>query len=51
MRLLAGELIKTTLSEIGKRFSEVPRGEAEIAHHADGPADMSCAYLAEHARR
>lgn len=51
MRLLAGELIKTTPSEIGKRFTEVPRGEAEIAHDADGLADMSCGYLAEPARR
>lgn len=46
---LAGELI-TTLSEIGKRFSETPRSEAEIARHADGLADMFCAYLGELAR-
>ena len=50
-RVLAGELIKTTLSEIGKRFSEVPRSEAEIARHAEGLADMFCAYLAELTRR
>lgn len=50
-RVLAGELIKTTLSEIGKRFSEVPRSEAEIARHSEGLADMFCAYLAELARR
>lgn len=50
-RALAGELIKTTLSEIGKRFSEVPRKDAEIVRHADGLADMFCAYLAELARR
>jgi AcrR family transcriptional regulator len=50
-RALAGELIKTTLSEVGKRFSETPRSEAEIARHADGLADMFCAYLAELARR
>jgi AcrR family transcriptional regulator len=50
-RALAGELIKTTLSEVGKRFSETPRSEAEIARHANGLADMFCAYLAELARR
>ncbi|PJG52466.1 TetR family transcriptional regulator [Bradyrhizobium forestalis] len=49
-RSLAGELITTTLSEIGKRFSETPRSEAEIARHADGLADMFCAYLGELAR-
>ncbi|WFU68895.1 TetR family transcriptional regulator [Bradyrhizobium sp. CB2312] len=49
-RILAGELVKTTLSEVGKRFSETLRSEAEIAHHADGLADMFCAYLAELAR-
>jgi hypothetical protein len=50
-RGLAGELITTTLSEVGKRFSETPRSEAEIARHADGLADMFCAYLGELARR
>src|SRR3954469_14899758 len=35
-RNVAGELIKTTLSEVGKRFSETPRSEMEIARHADG---------------
>lgn len=50
-RALAGELIKTTLSAVGKRFSETPRSEAEIARHADGLADMFCAYLGELARR
>ena len=40
-RALAGELIKTTLSEVGKRFSEMPRREAEIARHADGLATCS----------
>ena len=49
-REFAGELITTTLSEVGKRFSEAPRSEAEIAHHADGLADMFCAYLPELAR-
>lgn len=50
-RSLAGELITTTLSEVGKRFSEAPRSEAEIARRADGLADMFCAYLGELARR
>ncbi|MDD1522738.1 TetR family transcriptional regulator [Bradyrhizobium sp. DASA03005] len=50
-RGLAGELITTTLSEAGKRFSETRRSEAEIARHADGLADMFCAYLGELARR
>ncbi|WP_028136714.1 TetR family transcriptional regulator [Bradyrhizobium japonicum] len=50
-RELAGELIKTTLSEVGKRFSETPRGAAEIARYADGLADMFCAYLGELTRR
>ena len=46
-RELAAELIKTTLAEVGKRFSETPRSEAEITRHADGLADMFCAYLGE----
>ncbi|MDA9401924.1 TetR family transcriptional regulator [Bradyrhizobium sp. CCBAU 45389] len=50
-RALAGELITTTLSEVGKRFSEAPRSETEIARQADGLADMFCAYLGELARR
>jgi len=50
-RELAGKLIKTTLSEVGKRFSETPHSEAEMARHADGMADMFCAYLGELAGR
>jgi AcrR family transcriptional regulator len=50
-RELAGELIKTTLAEVGKRFSEAPRTEAEIRRRADGMADMFCAYLDALARR
>ncbi|MGX1322381.1 AcrR family transcriptional regulator [Bradyrhizobium sp. USDA 377] len=50
-RALAGELITTTLSEVGKRFSEAPRSETEIVRQADGLADMFCAYLGELARR
>ena len=44
-RLLAGDLIKTTLSQVGKAFSETPRTDAEIAIYADAMADMFCAYL------
>lgn len=50
-RSLAGELITTTLSEVGKDFSEETRSEAEIAAYADAMADMFCAYLTRLARR
>jgi hypothetical protein len=43
---LAGDLIKTTLSQVGKAFSEAPRTDEEIAAYADAMADMFCAYLA-----
>ena len=45
-RALAGDLIKTTLSAVGKQFSETPRCQAEIEAFADAMADMLCAYLA-----
>src|SRR6516225_4450278 len=44
-RTLAGELITTTLSTVGKQFSESPRTPVEIDTYADGLADMFCAYL------
>jgi AcrR family transcriptional regulator len=44
-RALAGDLIKTTLSQVGKHFSESPRSLAEIEAYADAMADMFCAYL------
>ena len=44
-RTLAGDLITTTLSEVGKRFSETPRTQAEIEAYAGAMADMFCAYL------
>jgi AcrR family transcriptional regulator len=50
-RELAGDLIKTTLSTVGKRFSETPRAPAEIAAYAEAMADMFCAYLEELQRR
>ena len=40
-RALAGDLIKTTLSAVGSRFSAVPRTLEEIR----ALADMLCAYL------
>jgi AcrR family transcriptional regulator len=42
---LAGGLITTTLSQVGKRFSESPRTPAEIETYAEAMADMFCAYL------
>jgi AcrR family transcriptional regulator len=45
VRAMAGDLITTTLSVVGKDFSERPRGEADIASYADAMADMFCAYL------
>lgn len=50
-RVLAGERITTTLSEVGKTFSEEARSEAEIAAYAGAMADMFCAYLEKLARR
>lgn len=42
---LAGDLITTTLSTVGKQFSETPRTSAEIEAYAEAMADMFCAYL------
>ena len=44
-RALVGDLITTTLSAVGKHFSESPRTPGEIAAYADAMADMFCAYL------
>jgi AcrR family transcriptional regulator len=44
-RLLVGDLIKATLSQVGKDFSESLRTPAEIAAYADAMADMFEAYL------
>ena len=44
-RRLAGDLITTTLSAVGKDFSERPRTPAEIEAYANAMADMFCAYL------
>jgi AcrR family transcriptional regulator len=45
VRSLAGDLITTTFSAVGKSFSETPRRSAEIEAYADTMADMFCAYL------
>jgi len=45
VRSLAGNLLKTTLSAVGKGFSESPRTPAEIKAYAEAMADMFCAYL------
>jgi AcrR family transcriptional regulator len=44
---VAGELIRTTLSQVGSSFSETPRTASEIATYAEALADMLCAYLAK----
>jgi len=46
-RALAGDLISTTLSTVGKHFSESPRTPAEIKTFANALADMLCAYVTE----
>lgn len=45
VRDLAGDLITTTLSAVGKDFSETPRTPVEIRAYSDAMADMFCAYL------
>jgi AcrR family transcriptional regulator len=44
-REMAGALITTTLSEVGKQFSETSRTPAEIKAYANAMADMFCAYI------
>jgi len=44
-RALAGDLITTTLSAVGKQFSETARSPAEIDAYAGAMADMFSAYL------
>ncbi|WP_227590879.1 hypothetical protein [Klebsiella aerogenes] len=48
---MAVELITTTLSAVGKQFSETPRTDAEIDAYADALADMLCGYIREVADR
>ncbi|HEY5202978.1 MAG TPA: TetR family transcriptional regulator [Roseiarcus sp.] len=42
---LVADLITTTLSKVGKHFSESPRSPAEVETYAGAMADMFCAYL------
>src|SRR3984957_19081250 len=44
-RALAADLITTTLTKVGKPFSESPRSPTEIETYAGVMADMFCAYL------
>ncbi len=44
-RGLVANLVITTLSSVGKLFSEQPRSEEEIQTYADAMADMFCAYM------
>ena len=44
-RMVAGDLMKTTLSKVGSSFSETPRTEMEITAWSEALADMLCAYL------
>lgn len=48
-RALAGELLKTTLSSVGKQFSESPRTPKQIKAWSNALADMLCAWLASQA--
>lgn len=50
-RALAADLIKRTMSTVGKEFSETPRTPDEITVYADAMSDMFCAYLESLARR
>ncbi|MEH6418141.1 TetR family transcriptional regulator [Pseudomonas sp. CGJS7] len=49
-RKRAGDLIGTTLSTVGKQFSESPRTPAEIKAYADAMSDMFLAYIERIAR-
>ncbi|EQB11638.1 hypothetical protein L288_03315 [Sphingobium quisquiliarum P25] len=44
-RDVAANLLKMTLGEVGKHFSETPRTASEIEVFVDALADMLCAYL------
>jgi AcrR family transcriptional regulator len=45
IRTMAGDLVTTTMSTVGKEFSETAHNESEISAFADAMADMFCAYL------
>lgn len=44
-RALAAKLVTTTLSTVGKDFSDSPRSPKEIHAYSEAMADMFCAYL------
>lgn len=44
-RTVLCELLKSTLSAVGKEFSSSPRSDSEIDIYADAMADMFCAML------
>lgn len=46
-RTLAGDLIRSTMSNVGKEFSLTPRKAAEIERYSQALADMFCAYIRE----
>lgn len=50
-RVLAANLIRSTMSEVGRAFSERPRSSRQIETYADAMADMFCAYLEALGRR
>ncbi|MBW9054728.1 TetR family transcriptional regulator [Rhizobium mesosinicum] len=45
IRTMAAGLIMTTMSTVGKEFSEAAHDQNEISAFADAMADMFCAYL------
>ncbi|GGB02606.1 TetR family transcriptional regulator [Brucella endophytica] len=47
IRERAGDLIMTTMTAVGKQFSETPRTEAEIVAYANAMADMLRAYVVD----
>ncbi|MGE6783476.1 TetR family transcriptional regulator [Ensifer adhaerens] len=47
-RDLAGDLIMTTMTTVGKDFSGTARSEGEIEAYAEAMADMFCAYLSRY---
>jgi AcrR family transcriptional regulator len=49
-RAVAGNLIMSTMSDVGKHFSQNARTSAEIEIFAEAMADMFCTYLGSLAR-
>ncbi len=44
-RHMVTDLVMSTMSTVGKAFSEVPRSLPEIESYSDAMADMFCAYI------